>query len=89
VAHGSHAREVWTRAGMTLDQVLENAGVDGALLQRSPTLAEVAETAAFLASDRGSGMTATIANISCGSVLDFWPGAPARASPLAQRRPHR
>ena len=75
MAHGSHAREVWTRAaeraGMTLDQVLENPGVDGALLQRSPTLAEVAETAAFLASDRGSGMTATIADISCGSVLDF------------------
>jgi 3-oxoacyl-[acyl-carrier protein] reductase len=73
VARGSHAREVWTRAfernGMALD--LPSVGVPGALLQRSPTLAEVADMAAFLASDRASGLTATVANITCGSVLDL------------------
>jgi len=38
-------------------------------LRRALRLAEVAETAAFLASDRASGMTATIANVSCGLVM--------------------
>jgi NAD(P)-dependent dehydrogenase (short-subunit alcohol dehydrogenase family) len=40
------------------------------LLKRLPTLAEVAETAAFLASDRAGAMTGTVANLSCGSVVD-------------------
>jgi enoyl-[acyl-carrier-protein] reductase (NADH) len=39
-----------------------------ALLQRAPRLSEVAETAAFLASDRASGITASIANVTCGLV---------------------
>jgi NAD(P)-dependent dehydrogenase (short-subunit alcohol dehydrogenase family) len=39
-----------------------------ATLRRAPRLAEVAETAAFLASDHASGMTATIANVTCGLV---------------------
>jgi enoyl-[acyl-carrier-protein] reductase (NADH) len=42
----------------------------GTLLGRLPTLAEVANVAAFMASDRASAMTATVANISCGSVVD-------------------
>jgi enoyl-[acyl-carrier-protein] reductase (NADH) len=33
-------------------------------------LAEVGDVAAFLASDRASAMTATLANITCGSFLD-------------------
>jgi 3-oxoacyl-[acyl-carrier protein] reductase len=74
VSHGSHAGQVWKRAaergGGTLDQVLEAAGVPGALLERSPSLDDVANVAAFMASDRAGGMTATIANISCGSLLD-------------------
>jgi 3-oxoacyl-[acyl-carrier protein] reductase len=41
----------------------------GTLLGRLPTLAEVANVAAFMASDRASAMTATVANISCGSVV--------------------
>jgi 3-oxoacyl-[acyl-carrier protein] reductase len=43
---------------------------DGTLLGRLPTLAEVANAAAFMASDRASAMTATVANISCGSIVD-------------------
>jgi NAD(P)-dependent dehydrogenase (short-subunit alcohol dehydrogenase family) len=42
----------------------------GTLLGRLPTLAEVANVAAFMASDRASAMTATVANISSGSVVD-------------------
>jgi len=40
------------------------------LLKRLPTLAEVADAAAFLASDRAGAMTATVANLSAGSITD-------------------
>jgi 3-oxoacyl-[acyl-carrier protein] reductase len=40
------------------------------LLRRLPTTAEVADLAAFMASDRASAMTATIANVTCGEMLD-------------------
>ena len=40
------------------------------LLGRLPTLAEVADTAAFVASDRAGAMTATVANLSAGSITD-------------------
>jgi 3-oxoacyl-[acyl-carrier protein] reductase len=43
---------------------------DGTLLGRMPTLAEVANVATFVASDRASVMTGTVANMSCGSVVD-------------------
>jgi len=39
-----------------------------AMLRRAPRLAQVADVAAFLASDRASGMTATMANVTCGLV---------------------
>jgi NAD(P)-dependent dehydrogenase (short-subunit alcohol dehydrogenase family) len=39
-------------------------------LGRQPTLTEVAEVAAFLVSDRASGLTGTIVNLSCGSIVD-------------------
>jgi NAD(P)-dependent dehydrogenase (short-subunit alcohol dehydrogenase family) len=42
----------------------------GTLLKRLPTLAEVAGTAAFVASDRAGAMTATVANLSAGSITD-------------------
>ena len=38
------------------------------LLKRAPRLAQVADTAAFLASDWASGMTGTIVNVTCGMV---------------------
>jgi 3-oxoacyl-[acyl-carrier protein] reductase len=72
-ARGSHAREVFQgvadRAGTTVEQML--AGAAGATsLRRLPTLDEVANTAAFLASDRAGAMTGAIANLSCGAVVD-------------------
>jgi NAD(P)-dependent dehydrogenase (short-subunit alcohol dehydrogenase family) len=56
-------------AGVTSDRfqaILE----EGTLLKRLPTLAEVADTAAFIASDRAGAMTATVVNLSAGSITD-------------------
>ena len=39
-------------------------------LDRLPRLAEVVETAAFMASHWAGAITGTVVNISCGSVLD-------------------
>ncbi|MFZ0215027.1 MAG: SDR family oxidoreductase, partial [Candidatus Dormiibacterota bacterium] len=38
-------------------------------LRRVPRLADVAEAAAFLASDRAAGMTGTMTNVTCGLML--------------------
>ncbi len=43
---------------------------DGTALGRMPTLQEVADAAAFVASDRASAMTGTIVNLTCGSVMN-------------------
>jgi 3-oxoacyl-[acyl-carrier protein] reductase len=40
------------------------------MLERLPTLAELGNVAAFMVSDQASAMTATLANITCGSFLD-------------------
>lgn len=42
----------------------------GTLLGRMPTLDEVANAAAFVASDRAGAMTGTVANLTCGSIVD-------------------
>jgi NAD(P)-dependent dehydrogenase (short-subunit alcohol dehydrogenase family) len=43
---------------------------DGTLLGRLPRLQEVANAAAFIASDRAGAMTGTVANLTCGSIVD-------------------
>ncbi len=43
---------------------------DGTALGRMPTLQEVADAAAFVASDRAGAMTGAILNLTCGSVMD-------------------
>jgi NAD(P)-dependent dehydrogenase (short-subunit alcohol dehydrogenase family) len=40
------------------------------LLKRLPALAEIANTAVFLASDNASAITGTTINVTCGSVVD-------------------
>lgn len=60
-------------AGVSVDQMVEQMlgeGNEAALLGRYPTLTEVADAAAFMASDRARAMTATVANLTCGTVLD-------------------
>jgi 3-oxoacyl-[acyl-carrier protein] reductase len=70
----SHSRAVFEPgaklAGTTVEAMLEESARTGTLLGRLPTLVQVASTAAFLASDRAGAMTGTIANLSCGAILD-------------------
>jgi NAD(P)-dependent dehydrogenase (short-subunit alcohol dehydrogenase family) len=42
----------------------------GTALKRMPKIQELAEAAAFAASDRASAMTGTILNVTCGSIFD-------------------
>ena len=56
-----------TGARMTREELI--AGLQGeTMLNRLTSLAEVGNVAAFMVSDRASGMTASAANITCGSV---------------------
>jgi NAD(P)-dependent dehydrogenase (short-subunit alcohol dehydrogenase family) len=55
--------------GMTREQ-FQALSSDRNPLKRLPTLAEVANVAAFMASDQASAMTATVANLSCGLIAD-------------------
>jgi NAD(P)-dependent dehydrogenase (short-subunit alcohol dehydrogenase family) len=50
-------------------QTVEEMIAGMAALRRAPRLADVAEAAAFLASDRASGMTGTMVNVTSGLVL--------------------
>jgi len=50
-------------------QTVERMIAGMAALRRAPRLADVAEVATFLASDRAAGMTGTMANVTCGLVL--------------------
>lgn len=43
---------------------------DRTLLKRWPTLADVAEAAAFIASDRAAATTGTVINLTAGSVVN-------------------
>ena len=65
-AAGSYTKELF---GEPLEEAM--SGMAGlTLLKRLPTLAEVAETAAFLASDRAGAITGTVANLSGGALVD-------------------
>jgi NAD(P)-dependent dehydrogenase (short-subunit alcohol dehydrogenase family) len=55
--------------GLTLEEI-QAKSESLTLLRRLPTLAEVANVATFIASDQASAMTATVANLSCGSLVD-------------------
>lgn len=64
-AFGLHA----ANAGTTLE-TFTSSREERILLRRLPTTTEVADVAAFMASDRASAVTATIANVTCGEMLD-------------------
>ena len=70
----SHSGEVFEgfakRAGISVHEMLAEHGRKSTLLGRLPRLTEVAEYAAFAASDRGGAMTGVIANLTCGSMVD-------------------
>jgi 3-oxoacyl-[acyl-carrier protein] reductase len=69
----SNTRDVWGKAadklGVPLNQLLEQIGA-GTLRQRPLQVDEMAEVAAFLASDRASGFNGTTVNVSAGAVWD-------------------
>jgi 3-oxoacyl-[acyl-carrier protein] reductase len=60
-----HARGI----GVTPEEMLASLASE-TLLRRLPTLAEVADVAAFMASDRASAMTGTVIKINCGALVD-------------------
>jgi NAD(P)-dependent dehydrogenase (short-subunit alcohol dehydrogenase family) len=62
-------REAASKAGITRDE-LEAQWADGIALRRMPRLAEVGSTAALLASDHASAITAAGANMTCGAIVD-------------------
>jgi NAD(P)-dependent dehydrogenase (short-subunit alcohol dehydrogenase family) len=70
----SGSREVFEgfakRIGISVDDMLAEHGRKATLLGRLPRLADVAEFAAFVASDRAGAMTGAIANLTCGSMVD-------------------
>jgi len=70
----SHAGKVFSaiaaQHGTTAEGLLAERARTSTLLHRLPTLAHVAEYAAFAASDRAGAMTGAIANLSCGSLVD-------------------
>lgn len=70
----SHAKAVFqgyaAKAGVTVEGMLEDRARTGTLLKRFPTLAQIADYAAFVASDRAGAMTGSIANLTCGSIVD-------------------
>lgn len=70
----SGAREVFEGVsrivGIPVHEMLAERGRKSTLLGRLPRLQEVAEFAAFAASDRAGAMTGAIANLTCGSLTD-------------------
>lgn len=56
--------------GVRADALLAERARTAPLLKRLPTLQEVADTAAFVASDRGGAITGSIINLTCGSLVD-------------------
>jgi NAD(P)-dependent dehydrogenase (short-subunit alcohol dehydrogenase family) len=63
---GLHAKG----AGMSSHKDFQAAMENRTLLKRLPRLSEIANVAAFLASDQASAMTGTVVSVSCGSVVD-------------------
>lgn len=70
----SHSREVFAEVaaahGMTPEAMLHAHAQRLTLLRRLPTLQQVADAAAFFASDRASATTGAIVNLTCGSIVD-------------------
>ena len=72
-AMGSHTLDVFRpmaeRAGLSVEEMLAGAA-GGTLLKRLPTLDQLANTAVFLASRHAGAITGTVANLSCGFLVD-------------------
>ena len=72
-AAGSYTKDLFKpmATGRPVEEWLPGSDMArGTMLNRLPTLSEVAETAAFLASDRAGAMTGTVANLTGGAIVD-------------------
>jgi enoyl-[acyl-carrier-protein] reductase (NADH) len=56
-------------AGVSVEQWLEQWAEDVTLLGRLPTLADVAEAAVFLASERASAITGAVLDLTSGNAV--------------------
>ena len=62
--------ETWPRRPGDPPSAVERYMTDGTAMGRMPTLREVADAAAFVASDCAGAMTGTIVNLTCGSIMN-------------------
>jgi 3-oxoacyl-[acyl-carrier protein] reductase len=73
VSNGSYTGEVFgplaAQMGISVEEMLAQWGEDQTLLGRLPTLAQVADTAVFLASDRGGAITGSVVDLTCGNAV--------------------
>jgi 3-oxoacyl-[acyl-carrier protein] reductase len=78
-AHGSAAGAVFepraAAARLSVEQWLGQWAQDVTLLGRLPTLAQIADTAVFLASDRAAAITGTVIDLTCGNAVRTTAGA--------------
>jgi NAD(P)-dependent dehydrogenase (short-subunit alcohol dehydrogenase family) len=72
-SRGSYTAEVFAplaaQSGVSVEQMLVQWGEDQTLLGRLPTLAQVADTAVFLASDRAGAITGAVIDLTCGNAV--------------------
>lgn len=72
-SHGSFAGEAFggraAAAGVSVEQWLARWGEDVTLLGQLPTLAQVADAAVFLASDRAGAITGTVVDLTSGNAV--------------------
>ena len=72
-ANGSFTGEVFAplaaASGVSVEQMLAQWGEDQTLLGRLPTLAQVADAAVFLASDRAGAITGAVTDLTCGNAV--------------------
>jgi 3-oxoacyl-[acyl-carrier protein] reductase len=72
-AHGSFATDVFesraAAAGVSVEQWLAQWAQDVTLLRRLPTVAQVADAAVFLASDRAATITGAVVDLTCGVAV--------------------
>jgi 3-oxoacyl-[acyl-carrier protein] reductase len=72
-SHGSFTGEVFAplaaAAGISVEQMLAQWGKDQTLLGRLPTLAQVADAAVFLASERAGAITGAVVDLTSGNAV--------------------
>jgi 3-oxoacyl-[acyl-carrier protein] reductase len=82
-SHGSFAAAVFesraTAAGLTVEQWLDQFAQDVTVAGRLPTVAEIADAAVYLASDRATAITGTVIDLSYGNAVRTNAGFLARS----------